>query len=152
MDVTRRIRTSPHTARRDPHDGGRQLRLLARLIREVLKGQIFESFADVKPAIKAGLRQLRIRNKAHELDDALSVVTAAGACRFVAPTVQVRSVALPCYPPLSRREAAALYVTVTGRVGGAVKAMPAIRAGVIRIDGTRVDDIVDFEGQLEAPR
>jgi hypothetical protein len=56
------------------HDHETRTRLIARVLRDLMRNDGFETVADLKVALKAALRLLDIRYVPHELDDALSLV------------------------------------------------------------------------------
>lgn len=120
-EVIRRSRTSPQEPRRALHDGNPRLRLIAKVVRQLVTAERFTTFADLKYALRLRLGVLRIPYQQHEFDDACSLVAS-----------NQRIVHLPAPPvchvehsadarPLTRAEASAFMA----QLPGLIKALPA---------------------------
>jgi hypothetical protein len=131
MDVTRTIRTSRHNASRPSHEATSASRLIARIVRECHGQQQFESYADLKDAVKVRLARLRIRYRPAEFIQALNLIESNTALVRVAVNSS-RKAALSqgltsgrCGSVLSRRDAAQLVEELTRNHGVHVRQMVA---------------------------
>lgn len=92
-------------------------RVIARLLRELLREQRFAEFADLKDALWRRLLKLKIRVTSAEFDQALTVV-ASNAKLVVQAAQSSRPVEQPTPTPTSRGEAAAILRSLGIRVRG----------------------------------
>lgn len=123
------------------HDHETKTRLVARVVRDVMRAEAFESIADLKVAIKAKLRALKIPYAPADLDDALTVIASNAPLAAAAPPL--RPVPPPdrlvSDPPIVSREHAAEIVGQLRRglaCGTTPRPMPSLdrrpRSGVAR--------------------
>ncbi len=127
MGVIPTIRTSPPNTRRDFHDGDSRLRLIAKLLREIVTSRLFPEFADVKDALRRRLSSLRITYTAREFDDAYSVV--GSNLPIVAPPTQPAPPQPLIETPLSHQDAAVIVALLRTKLKGriALRSMPPAR-------------------------
>ena len=117
MVVTPAIRTSPQGPRRAIHDGNSTLRLITKLLRELVTTQRFADYADLKDALRHRLSKLRIRYQQSEFDDAYPLV--ASNVPLVSERARVRAPITPDAENqgLSRADAIEAMVIVRRRLG-----------------------------------
>jgi hypothetical protein len=148
MEMIRSIRTSPQTARRvqthEDHDG-QAVRMVAKILRELLQQQRFTDLADLTEALKCRCAQLKIRGYSRLVPRACDLV--ASNRPLVSPAPRPRDVVRAESRPLSRREASALWATLSARFGGEVKTLPRMSSPRIAIDGP-VRDVIDIESLI----
>lgn len=82
-------------------------RLIAKLVRDVATCQRFESYSDLKDALRRRLVQLHVRYQQQEFDDAVSLVT-SNAVLWRTPR-PARTPTQTAAPTLSRTDAKQLY-------------------------------------------
>ena len=88
------------------HDYESQARIIARVVRDLLRAQLFDSIADLKVALKAQLRTLKIPYAPAELDQALTLV-ASNTPLASSPWPRTPPDRLISEPPIVSREDAA---------------------------------------------
>ena len=99
-------------------DDKKHTRLIAKVLREIVGRQSFTDYHEVKDALRARLRVLRIRYQQYEFDDAITLVN------YEDPIVAQPSVTRPCPPlkevrPILRAEATRLWRDILARLGRA---------------------------------
>jgi len=131
MDVIPAIRTTPQTTRRGiqahDDDGARRMRLLAKILRELVAQASYEGYADLKTDFRQRLVKLRIRCRQCEFDDVISLV--GSSVRFMHAKPPTRTSVAPAPAPLSRSEAARLFAVLMPR-GDALKRMPSVASPI----------------------
>ena len=105
------MKTAPQT-----HDADPNPRLIARVIRDLLHAQLFDSVADLKVALKAQLRALKIDYTPAELDVALTrVASNAPLARSPWPRVPPPDRLTSDPPVLTRQDAATILAKLESR-------------------------------------
>jgi hypothetical protein len=103
-------------------------RLIARIVREILKTESFDTMADLTEALKTRLALLRIRWTNDEISDAYALIDTNTPLLRPPPAVTpVRADADPL--PIGASEATAILAAIRTRLGltVSVKAMPRVR-------------------------
>lgn len=104
------------------------LRLLTKVLRELVTRQRFTSFADVKAAFRLRLSRLVIRYRQDEFDDAYSLVGSnTSIVHQEAP--RLPTAVVPTHDGLSREDAAIVLNQLREKFGSAVaiRAVPRVR-------------------------
>lgn len=134
MEMIPPISTSPQTASRSMHDGNSTIRLIVKLLREVVTRQRFTEYSDVKDALRRKLSALRIRYQQREFDDAYPIVASnLPLVRLPAkPVVMVER--LEENRSLSRYDAAEAMAQIRQRLGvsPSLPSMPPGRRRTVR--------------------
>jgi len=104
---------NPHPQKTHDHDS--QPRIIARVVRDLLRAQLFDSIADLKVALKAQLRALNIPYLPAELDQALTLV-ASNTPLAASPWPRTPPDRLLSEPPvLSREDATQILAKLESR-------------------------------------
>lgn len=115
-----------------PQPAESQGRLLATLIRELMRGETFESVADLVEALKARCARLRIRWDNDVITEALRLIESnTPIVPSRVPAKKRPAEPAPALPVISREEAAA----IVAKLSKAPRRMPAAAP----IDGRRAD-------------
>lgn len=131
-------------------------RILAKLVRELLRRETFACLADLTEALKRRCGPLRIRWTNDDITDAFRLVGSNAALCELPPAIVTHYAEEPDGPPpLSQEETLAFLIELKARLGLApvVKTMPAVRplssqellARQFRIDQQRAMAIVEQE-------
>lgn len=140
-------KNSPLPDERQPDTASR---LLAKLLREVLASDSFESLADLTDALKRRCGRLHVRWTNDAISNAFRLVGSNRALVTRRPTVAVAAPAPS--RELTRREAAAIWAKVVGHFGaGTFRSLPAGRVNRLAIDGP-ITDVVDVESLVTGGR
>lgn len=131
MDVTRRSRTCAPRPRAAHHPVENGLRLLTKVLRDVVTQRRFTSYTDLKDAYLTRVRELRIRYAQADFDDAYSLVGSNRTLVHVAAAAPRRQDP-PAPRPISRHEAQDLLAQMPGI---ALKAMSSAANSPINIYG-----------------
>src|SRR5262245_33581971 len=105
-------------------------RLIAKVLRELARAEMFGAYADVKPALRARLARLGIRATPAEIDDAINWVGDAALVREPRlsrrearsremPSETAGTVGGSTLPPITREQAADLLDQIRRRLTGA---------------------------------
>jgi chaperonin GroES len=124
-------------------------RLISKVVREVARGERFESYADLNDELRRRLNRLRIRYEQRDFDEAIGVV--AANTNLITPPTRMHAVS-PEPLPLSRDEAGALLKQLRVSVCQMPKGrlIPETRAAMLKAARLVAQEIVECVARCEA--
>jgi hypothetical protein len=141
----------PRAARENFRAGETRTRLLAKVLRDILATETFESLSDLTDALKYRCGRLHIQWTNEAISGAFRVV---GSNATLLRSRRAVVMAAPAPPrELSRREAAELWDAVTGYFGSrAFRALPRREWNRFVVDSAEAGDVADLESLMAGGR